>query len=95
MFFIFSSSAIQEAEEKRLRKEFEMAVKPVFPNLESEVSDSNIITPGTVFMDKLSKALKSYVNQRIESDAGWKEIKVEYITLLPIFLETIFICLPN
>ncbi|XP_057482880.1 5'-3' exoribonuclease 4-like isoform X1 [Actinidia eriantha] len=67
---------IAEAEEKRLRKEFEMAGKPVFPNLESEVSDSNIITPGTVFMDKLSKALKSYVNQRIESDAGWKEIKV-------------------
>ncbi|GFZ20251.1 serine/threonine-protein kinase NEK5 [Actinidia rufa] len=41
---------IAEAEEKRLRKEFEMAGKPVFPNLESEVSDSNIITPGTVIL---------------------------------------------
>ncbi|GFZ20244.1 exoribonuclease 4 [Actinidia rufa] len=71
-------SEIAEAEENRLRKEFEMAGKEVylFKNKKSEISDSDIILPGTVFMDKLSKALKSYINQRIESDAGWKEIKV-------------------
>ncbi|XP_058200001.1 5'-3' exoribonuclease 3-like isoform X1 [Rhododendron vialii] len=67
---------IAEAEERKLRTEFEMAGKPVLPKQESEVSDSNIITPGTEFMDELSKDLKLYINQRLETDAGWKKIKV-------------------
>ncbi|KAI8526281.1 hypothetical protein RHMOL_Rhmol13G0296400 [Rhododendron molle] len=65
-----------EAEERKLRTEFEMAGKPVLPKQESEVSDSNIITPGTEFMDELSKDLKLYINQHLETDAGWKNIKV-------------------
>ncbi|KAI8526284.1 hypothetical protein RHMOL_Rhmol13G0296500 [Rhododendron molle] len=65
-----------EAEERKLRTEFEMAGKPVLPKQESEVSDSNIITPGTEFMDELSKDLKLYINQHLETDAGWKKIKV-------------------
>ncbi|XP_059627782.1 5'-3' exoribonuclease 3-like [Cornus florida] len=65
-----------EAEEERLRKQFEMEGKPVLPKQESEVSDSNIITPGTEFMYKLSKELQRYIWQRIDNDAGWKEIKV-------------------
>lgn len=60
-----------------MRTEFEMAGKPVLPKQESEVSDSNIITPGTEFMNELSKDLKLYINQRLETDAGWKKIKVQ------------------
>ncbi|XP_074298463.1 5'-3' exoribonuclease 2-like [Silene latifolia] len=48
----------------------------VLPVLESQVSDSNVITPGTEFMFELSNALKSYIVKRLESDPGWKEIKV-------------------
>ncbi|THG08341.1 hypothetical protein TEA_027839 [Camellia sinensis var. sinensis] len=67
---------IAEAEENRLRKEFEMEGKQVLPKQESEVSDSNIITPGTVFMHELSIALQVYINQRLKDNVCWKGIKV-------------------
>ncbi|CAJ1979109.1 unnamed protein product, partial [Sphenostylis stenocarpa] len=67
---------IHEAEEEGLRKKYEMEGKQVLPKQESEVADSNIITPGTVFMHELSKALKSYISSRIISNALWKDIMV-------------------
>ncbi|OMO89064.1 putative 5-3 exonuclease protein [Corchorus capsularis] len=67
---------IAEAEEDRLRMEFEMEGKPVLPRVECEVSDSNVITPGTEFMDKLSKKLITYIDTRLCSDPAWKEIQV-------------------
>ncbi|XP_073099999.1 LOW QUALITY PROTEIN: 5'-3' exoribonuclease 3 [Elaeis guineensis] len=65
-----------EAEEEKMRREFEKEGKTVFPKCEYEVSDSNIITPGTVFMEKLSKALEYYIRLRLHSDPGWRSIKV-------------------
>ncbi|KAM4096760.1 hypothetical protein ACJW30_08G129100 [Castanea mollissima] len=67
---------IAAAEEEKLRRQFEREGKPVLPKRESEVSDSNIITPGTEFMYKLSKALGSYISSHINNDPGWRNIKV-------------------
>ncbi|KAL5169660.1 5'-3' exoribonuclease 4 [Glycine soja] len=67
---------IQEAEEERLRRQFGMKRKQVLPKQQSDVSDSNIITPGTEFMHELSKALKSYISSRITSNSLWKDIMV-------------------
>ncbi|KAF8397963.1 hypothetical protein HHK36_016889 [Tetracentron sinense] len=69
-------SEIAEAEEDRLRREFELEGKEVLPKLESEVWDSNVITPGTEFMHKLSNALEFYIRLRLSNDPGWKKIKV-------------------
>lgn len=67
----------QEAEEDRLRKEFERKGKKLLPKQQSEVSDSNIITPGTCFMDKLARALEGYICTRLDNDPEWKNIKVQ------------------
>lgn len=75
-FQVAANNEIIEAEEERLRKQFEMEGKQVLPKQESEVSDSNIITPGTEFMSELSKALQSYISLRITCNSLWKNIMV-------------------
>lgn len=41
--------------------------------------DSNAITPGTPFMDLLSKSLKYWVSQKLTNDPGWKDVSVEHL----------------
>ena len=38
--------------------------------------DHNVITPGTPFMDKLSKELKIWIKNKIKTDKSWRDIKV-------------------
>ncbi|XP_062182667.1 5'-3' exoribonuclease 2-like [Phragmites australis] len=65
-----------EMEENILRERFKAEGKEVLPRETYEVSDPNVITPGTEFMEKLSKALEYYIRARLNSDPGWKDIKV-------------------
>uniref|UniRef100_A0A803LXP1 Uncharacterized protein n=1 Tax=Chenopodium quinoa TaxID=63459 RepID=A0A803LXP1_CHEQI len=69
-------SDIAEAEEKRLRDEFGRKGKKVLPKQESQVSDSNVITPGTEFMHDLSRALNLYIRQKLKNDPLWSPLEV-------------------
>ncbi|KAA0202011.1 hypothetical protein HAZT_HAZT005651, partial [Hyalella azteca] len=48
-------------------------VPPVKPK--EDHFDSNCITPGTPFMDRLSKCLHYYVHERLNNHPSWKNIK--------------------
>nr|VZI51101.1 unnamed protein product [Spirometra erinaceieuropaei] len=46
------------------------------PKSASEHFDSNCITPGTPFMDRLAIALRYYVYERLNSNPAWKNLQV-------------------
>eukprot|EP00903_Cladosiphon_okamuranus_P012637 g11822.t2 len=70
----------QEAEEAaELMEETRQAMKEMgmkVPPKAKPAWDSNIITPGTEFMHKLSRYLRFYVQDRVNRDKAWQNIKV-------------------
>jgi len=75
--------AAQEAKEKaeeeeKLREKLRSEGVNVPAKSVSGVFDSNVITPGTPFMARLSVALKYYVHDRLNRDPAWRGIEVVF-----------------
>jgi 5'-3' exoribonuclease 2 len=70
----------QEAEEKERKKEEAIAevvaAGGIVPEEEAKPWDSNVITPGTPFMDILASSLRYWVQYKLNNDPGWKNLKV-------------------
>lgn len=67
---------LQDLEDYKMQEELRAEGKVVPPREISEVSDTNVIAPGTEFMEKVSQALEYYIRARFNSDPGWREIMV-------------------
>lgn len=48
------------------------------PKLNESSFDSNVITPGTDFMDRLSIVIKHYIKERLQSDERWKDLNIVF-----------------
>lgn len=46
--------------------------------INEELFDANVISPGTVFMERLNEIIKFYIQLRMEKDPAWKKLKVLY-----------------
>ncbi|KAK9121534.1 hypothetical protein Syun_019151 [Stephania yunnanensis] len=75
--FIAAKEAADAATREKWMRRFSEPKEENLVALEQrEAFDSNIITPGTEFMAALSYALKYYIQLRINTDLGWRGIKV-------------------
>lgn len=61
---------------EEVREEMASLGLKVPPKKEGHEWDSNVITPGTEFMDKLSDYLWFYVLDRMNKNPAWRDIKV-------------------
>ncbi|GAA5941721.1 ssRNA exonuclease RAT1 [Sporobolomyces koalae] len=74
--------AAQEAEQKEQDrqnaiKEWEALGKDLSEEFKGEKAwDSNAITPGTPFMDKLAKSLRYWVRKKLNEDPGWAGLEI-------------------
>lgn len=72
-------SDINEGSNSEDTSEKSIKVKNVDPTDYTETPfDSNVITPGTPFMERLAIALRKYVTKRIEEDLAWRDITVVF-----------------
>lgn len=62
-------------EEERLREQWSSQGKKLPPK-KPPTWDHNVITPGTGFMQRLSRFLRYYIHNRITNDPGWRNVKV-------------------
>ena len=66
----------KEEEEDRLREMWASEGREVPPKSTKERFDSNTITPGTPFMDRLALFLRAFIHRKLSSDPGWAGIEV-------------------
>ena len=66
----------KEEEEARLREEWAKEGREVPPKSDKPPFDSNVITPGTPFMDRLALFLRTFIHFKLSTDPGWANITV-------------------
>eukprot|EP00440_Ansanella_granifera_P062736 gb/GFBE01068026.1/.p1 GENE.gb/GFBE01068026.1/~~gb/GFBE01068026.1/.p1 ORF type:complete len:946 (+),score=224.82 gb/GFBE01068026.1/:1-2838(+) len=68
-----------EREQEKLRQDWE-AEGRALPNRQSaKFFDSNVITPGTNFLHKMSEAIRYYIHDRTTNDPLWQKLKFRVI----------------
>eukprot|EP00932_Pfiesteria_piscicida_P007886 SRR837773.18111.p1 GENE.SRR837773.18111~~SRR837773.18111.p1 ORF type:complete len:969 (-),score=229.24 SRR837773.18111:116-2851(-) len=68
-----------EREQDKLRADWEAEGRTLPNRKTSKFFDSNVITPGTNFLHKMSEAIKYYVHDRTTNDPLWQKLKFRVI----------------
>ncbi|KAG5439477.1 hypothetical protein PCANB_002051 [Pneumocystis canis] len=86
LFFLSVDGVAPRAKMNQQRSRRFKAAKEAYQLLEDKIKtgegisensfDSNCITPGTVFMKKLSEQLKYFINRKVSEDSNWKGIEI-------------------
>ena len=82
-----SAQEAREADEKKeefrktlLKQNGSKAEQDLDENVVQKTWDSNVITPGTPFMDILSAALRYWIAYKLNADPAWEKVE------LPVFI---------
>eukprot|EP00435_Cladocopium_sp_Y103_P022111 s490_g5.t1 len=64
-----------EREQEKLRQDWEAEGRTLPNRTAGKVFDSNVITPGTNFLHKMSEAIRYYIHDRTTNDPLWQKLK--------------------
>jgi 5'-3' exoribonuclease 2 len=67
---------IKDEERAREIRERELRGEMIDQSIKTKSWDSNAITPGTPFMDRLAEALRYWVAYKLSTDPGWADLQV-------------------
>jgi len=68
-----------EREQETLRADWEAEGRTLPNRKSSKFFDSNVITPGTNFLHKMSEALRYYIHDRMTNDPLWQKLKFRVV----------------
>merc|ERR1719262_391439 len=68
-----------EREQEKLRNDWEAEGRQLPNRKSSKFFDSNVITPGTNFLHKMSEAIRYYIHDRMTNDPLWQKLKFRCI----------------
>lgn len=68
-----------EREQEKLRQDWEAEGRALPNRKSSKFFDSNVITPGTNFLHKMSEAIRYYIHDRTTNDPLWQKLKFRVI----------------
>lgn len=82
-----SAQEAREADEKKeefrkllLEKRGDKADLDLHQNVIQKTWDSNVITPGTPFMDVLATALRYWTAYKLNTDPAWEKVRLPALT---------------
>jgi len=68
-----------EREQEKLRQDWEAEGRTLPNRQTAKFFDSNVITPGTNFLHKMSEAIRYYIHDRTTNDPLWQKLKFRCI----------------
>ncbi|KAK7205804.1 exoribonuclease 2 [Myxozyma melibiosi] len=67
---------LKDMQKELVQEQMEAMGQVIDESIKKKTWDTNVITPGTPFMDKLAEAIRYWVAFKLNNEPGWKDLKV-------------------